>query len=197
MAAQLTAVCDKAVTAPSDGGTRDWVESLVTCAVIVFAIRAYFIQPFKIPTGSMQPTLNGIIPNPISADTPKPNVLRQAWELAARGRNYVRVEAPCDGHLTKIEQKSFGLFVTTSTLSFTDAAGSVHTTTAWTPTGQLLGRPILRPDNRFAETVGSGSIASRSTAVISESSTSPALSSRGRHPCQKRRSARRWIGRFG
>ena len=75
LATALTGVCDKAVTAPTDAGTRDWVESLVTCAVIVFAIRAYFIQPFKIPTGSMQPTLNGIIPNRTSADAPKPNIL--------------------------------------------------------------------------------------------------------------------------
>jgi signal peptidase I len=139
LAAQLTAVCDKAVAAPSDAGTRDWVESLVTCAVIVFAIRAYFIQPFKIPTGSMQPTLNGIIPNRTSADTPKPNILVQAWELVTRGRNYVRVVAPCDGHLTKIEQKSIGLFVTTSTLTFTDPAGSVHKSTTWAPTAQLVG----------------------------------------------------------
>jgi signal peptidase I len=139
LAARLTAVCDKAVSAPSDAGTRDWVESLVTCAVIVFAIRAYFIQPFKIPTGSMQPTLNGIIPNRTSADTPKPNFLVQAWQLVSRGRNYVRVVAPCDGHLDKIEQKSIGLFVTTSTLSFTDTAGETHTTTAWAPTAQLVG----------------------------------------------------------
>ena len=47
--------------------------------------------------------------------------------------------APCDGYLNKIEQKSIGLFVTTSTLTFTDTAGSTHTTTAWTPTAQLIG----------------------------------------------------------
>ena len=67
----LTIVCDRAVPASPDAGTRDWVESLVVCAVIVFGIRAYFLQPFKIPTGSMQPTLNGIIATRADANAAK------------------------------------------------------------------------------------------------------------------------------
>ena len=41
--------------------------------MIAIAIRTYFLQPFTIPTGSMQPTLNGIlaggavIPAPVGA----------------------------------------------------------------------------------------------------------------------------------
>ncbi|MBQ9432332.1 MAG: signal peptidase I [Kiritimatiellae bacterium] len=33
---------------------------VVVCIAVVMAFRAYFFQPFKIPTGSMQPTLYGI-----------------------------------------------------------------------------------------------------------------------------------------
>ncbi|MFC1467341.1 signal peptidase I [Verrucomicrobiota bacterium] len=37
------------------------IEVLVVALGAAMAIRAYFVQPFKIPTGSMQPTLNGIL----------------------------------------------------------------------------------------------------------------------------------------
>lgn len=39
---------------------RENGEVLLVAVVVAFAVRAYFLQPFKIPTGSMQPTLHGI-----------------------------------------------------------------------------------------------------------------------------------------
>ena len=39
---------------------REWVNSIVWAVVLVFIIRNFIIQPFKIPTGSMEPTLLGI-----------------------------------------------------------------------------------------------------------------------------------------
>ncbi len=41
-------------------GVREHVEMLIVTVAVVVAIHAFFLQPFKIPTGSMQPTLNGI-----------------------------------------------------------------------------------------------------------------------------------------
>jgi signal peptidase I len=41
-------------------GVRENVEILAVAIAVAMACRTYFIQPFKIPTGSMQPTLHGI-----------------------------------------------------------------------------------------------------------------------------------------
>lgn len=39
---------------------RENVEVFLVAVVVAMAVRTYFLQPFKIPTGSMQPTLYGI-----------------------------------------------------------------------------------------------------------------------------------------
>ncbi|HZL13716.1 MAG TPA: signal peptidase I [Verrucomicrobiae bacterium] len=43
---------------------RENVEVLLVALAVAMAIRTFFIQPFKIPTGSMQPTLFGIVSTP-------------------------------------------------------------------------------------------------------------------------------------
>src|SRR5262245_19979798 len=42
---------------------RENVEVFLVAAIVAMAVRTFFVQPFKIPTGSMQPTLYGIVPS--------------------------------------------------------------------------------------------------------------------------------------
>jgi len=41
---------------------RENVEVFLVAAIVAMGVRTFFFQPFKIPTGSMQPTLYGIFP---------------------------------------------------------------------------------------------------------------------------------------
>lgn len=50
----------KVVPARSFPAFRENLEVLVVAVAVAMAFRCYFLQPFKIPTGSMQPTLYGI-----------------------------------------------------------------------------------------------------------------------------------------
>ena len=78
---------------------RENVEVLVVAISLAMACRTYFIQPFKIPTGSMQPTLNGVTAWPQEGkrwfDRPPFNLVN----LALFGERYVEVRARNSGRL--------------------------------------------------------------------------------------------------
>ncbi len=89
-------------------GLQENIEVIVVAIVIALGVRAYFLQPFKIPTGSMQPTLNGIIA--YKSDAPAPNALIQVWERITRGRHYVNVVAEEDDVLVALVSKRKAIF---------------------------------------------------------------------------------------
>lgn len=53
--------CIREIAPPSpNAGLRENLEILLVAVAVAMGFRTYFIQPFKIPTGSMQPSLYGI-----------------------------------------------------------------------------------------------------------------------------------------
>ncbi|NKB24813.1 MAG: signal peptidase I [Kiritimatiellae bacterium] len=72
---------------------KDWAEFVVVVLVVVMAIRAYFFQPFKIPTGSMQPTLYGITYEPQAEQMVSDRFPLNIFKFVILGKRYVDVKA--------------------------------------------------------------------------------------------------------
>lgn len=84
-------------------GFRDNFEVLLVAVAVAMTFRAYFFQPFKIPTGSMQPTLYGI--HSIDRESPGTwdRMPLKPLKWLASGSWHHRVVARADGHLRLIE----------------------------------------------------------------------------------------------
>ncbi len=95
---------------PPDAAWRENVEVFLVAIVIAAGVRAYFLQPFKIPTGSMQPTLFGIVGQP--TDTPPPNILSRAIQMVWLGRHYVDLKAKDDEVVREVQESTYLNFFT-------------------------------------------------------------------------------------
>ena len=78
---------------------KEWLDTLVVAISVAMAFRAYFYEPFNIPTGSMQPTLYGN-----HYQECKDPGLWQTTPLKwlnwlASGRDYKELVAPFDGEV--------------------------------------------------------------------------------------------------
>ena len=59
----LENVANKWLKPYPNAAIRENIEVLLVALAVALGIRTFFLQPFKIPTGSMQPTLFGVIPS--------------------------------------------------------------------------------------------------------------------------------------
>jgi signal peptidase I len=71
---------------PKHAGIRENVEVLLVAVIVAMAVRSFFLQPFKIPTGSMQPTLYGIHEDP-NCDR-NASIVRRFAETIFLGKTY-------------------------------------------------------------------------------------------------------------
>ena len=83
---KLVKCCETAVPGYQSSPLRENLEVIIVAVIVALGIRAYYLQPFKIPTASMQPTLNGITAQRMEDEKAVPNVAVKGWEYVWRGQ---------------------------------------------------------------------------------------------------------------
>src|SRR5262245_5138918 len=99
----LETVANKWLKQYPNAAWRENVEVLLVALSVAMAIRTFFLQPFKIPTGSMQPTLYGVTSQNLLEDPTAeiPNGLERVRQWF-QGVSYVHIVAKEDGELVRV-----------------------------------------------------------------------------------------------
>ena len=126
----VTQACERALPRyRRPNAIEENIEVFFVAIVIALGIRAYFLQPFRIPTGSMQPTLNGIVGKKMDKEE-FPSWIGQGFDAVFKGRKYFHKEITRDRYFRgdpgeAIIQRQRWQFFTVTYLHFTDGTFKV------------------------------------------------------------------------
>ena len=106
---ELEQLCAQHCPRTSDSWIGENVEVFLVAIIVALGIRTYFLQPFTIPTASMQPTLFGITGQ--ATEQAPPNVVKRVLDFAWYGRTWHHEVAEADGErvIRMDERKRGGL----------------------------------------------------------------------------------------
>lgn len=149
---QINSTCQKALPDGGQSSFAENIEVIFVALVVALGIRAYIVQPFQIPTGSMQPTLNGITAV-ATAENPDPGWIGTiaGWLSAT---TYLNVVADRDGVLRDVDpitEHKFLILRPYSKLHFRDG----HSIRINCPKTQLL-RELQLPAHVNGQVVQTG-----------------------------------------
>lgn len=121
------------------------VESLFVITVVFLGIRTYFVQPFRIPTNSMWPSLNGIVVHPVEE---LPSLPRRVWDALTLGSSYVDVRADAPKRIVQLTDRRKWILFTETALRFNDGS-EMHIPAA---SGAVM--QYLREQRKAVDTAG-------------------------------------------
>ena len=110
---------------PHIGWTEN-IEAIIVAVAIAVGVQAYFLKPFKIPTGSMQPTLYGMTGHPTTEATPGP--LTRVLDFIQLGRTHIDLVATQHEQVLGLNERTILNFFT-----FTDVVTTAGQHTIFAP----------------------------------------------------------------
>jgi len=127
---------------------RENIEVLLVAVAVAMGIRTFFLQPMKIPTGSMQPTLYGITYQDLK-DRPQeqiPGWLGKWVEWIFHGTSYYHIVAREEGtfHLLDSAPQRVLPFVTKQRFAVGDAIYTI-----WSPDDNFFRKSGITPGQHF------------------------------------------------
>jgi len=145
---QINQACEKALPDAAPSEIADNIEVFFVAIVIALGIRGYIAQPFQIPTGSMQPTLNGITAEATEKD-PRPDLFGWLGSFLTSTR-HLNVISDHDGWLRDYQpltEHRIAIFMPYCILHFRDG----HEIKIMSPMVQLLNELQLSKHLQSAE----------------------------------------------
>lgn len=132
---------------------RENVEVILVAVVIAMAVRTYFLQPFKIPTGSMQPTLFGVTSKDLRSAKPAeafPGFAGRVFDAVVGGIFYHELIAEQDCELVGIATDKVTKFINRATLRIRSGPNQTVDHTLWfTSDDNFAGRAGISSGMRF------------------------------------------------
>jgi len=131
---------------------RENIEVLLVAIAVAMAIRTFFLQPFKIPTSSMQPTLYGVTVENFRTqpDVNFPGFGKRMVDACVRGTFYHRVVAPDDCELLDIRYKQVSRFINKHEFVVRLKSGETKALSHWFSTDERMsGWAELQPNQQF------------------------------------------------